>query len=286
MILGAAALWGTTGTAQTFAPSTLSSLWVGSARLLVASFFFLLCIALTKPAYSKSASLDSLPLPYVLIAAAAMAVYNLAFFQGIRLTSVAGGTALALGSGPIWAGLVDVFYTRQLPPKVWWLGVSIAIVGLYFVTGASADTKAWPMHGVALCLLSGLSYAVYGLSTKKILRSTDPLVSVAVVFTLAALIAFSVVWMYAELPELRRDDLIILLWLGVVATGVAYLLFSFGMRYLNSRTGIALALAEPIAALLLAVVIVGERPQIEMFAGIGVMLLGLVLLIFAELRSS
>lgn len=80
LILCAAVLWGTTGTAQTFAPLTLSSLWVGTIRLLVASVFFLMCVVISNPKDLKSASLRSLPLGFLLIAAFGMAVYNLAFF--------------------------------------------------------------------------------------------------------------------------------------------------------------------------------------------------------------
>ncbi len=286
LILGAAALWGTTGTAQTFTPLSLSSLWVGTARLLIASVFFHFCLAIINPVYLKPASLNSLPFALLLVAAMGMAVYNLAFFAGIRLTSVAGGTALALGSGPVWAGLIESIYTRQLPPKSWWLGVGVAIFGLYLVGGESAYSNGWPLHGIGLCLLSGLSYAVYGLCTKRILTSTTPLASVTAVFTLAALMAFVVAGIFTEVPEVRAEELIVLLWLGVFATGIAYLLFSCGLRYLNSRTGIALALAEPVAALLLAITIVGERPAIATYIGIGTLLMGLTMLILCELRAN
>jgi len=40
MVLGAAMLWGTTGTAQSFAPPQLSSYWVGTFRLVFAGMFF------------------------------------------------------------------------------------------------------------------------------------------------------------------------------------------------------------------------------------------------------
>lgn len=46
MALGAAVLWGTTGTAQTFAGSQTSPYWVGALRLAVASVFFVLLITL------------------------------------------------------------------------------------------------------------------------------------------------------------------------------------------------------------------------------------------------
>lgn len=284
LVLCAAILWGTTGTAQTFAPSALSSLWVGTLRLAVASAFFMLCVALIHPSGFKPASLLSLPFRLVLIAAIGMAGYNLAFFAGIRATSVASGTALALGSGPVWAGIIDTIHTRQKPPGGWWLGVGIAISGLLVVTAGTGEATSWSLHGIALCLLSGLCYAIYGLSTKRILVTAPPLLSVAAIFTLAALIALPVVGSVTELPQLQWADLSVLLWLGVMATGIAYLLFSYGLRYLTSSTGIALALAEPVAALLFAVAIVGERPQLEIYVGIGIILAGLALLIYSELR--
>ncbi len=41
MVLAAAALWGTTGTAQSLAPPHLSVYWVGALRLVVATIFSL-----------------------------------------------------------------------------------------------------------------------------------------------------------------------------------------------------------------------------------------------------
>ena len=42
LVLIAAMLWGTTGTAQSFAPAGMSPLWVGALRLVMAGLFFVL----------------------------------------------------------------------------------------------------------------------------------------------------------------------------------------------------------------------------------------------------
>ena len=78
MVLLAAMLWGTTGTAQSLAPAGLSPYWVGALRLAVASAFF---AALAWPAWrGRSARLHR---GSVLLAAACVAVYNLSFFAGV-----------------------------------------------------------------------------------------------------------------------------------------------------------------------------------------------------------
>ncbi|MDC0435296.1 DMT family transporter, partial [bacterium] len=107
LILTAAVLWGTTGTAQTFAPLTLSSYWVGAIRLLVAGGFFVLWLGVRDIRQFSVARLQALPWSMILIAALGITTYNLAFFAGVRSTSVAIGTAIALGSGPVWAGILQ-----------------------------------------------------------------------------------------------------------------------------------------------------------------------------------
>ncbi|ASJ70918.1 DMT family transporter [Granulosicoccus antarcticus] len=286
LILCAAMLWGTTGTAQTFAPLTLSSYWVGSMRLLVAASFFLLWLSLRNASALQPSRLRQLPWMAITLAAVGMAVYNLAFFAGIRATGVALGTAMALGSGPVWAGFLQIVVTRQKPSGLWWAALSICVLGLVMTTMGSQGSLSLPASGIALCLLSGLSYAVYALATKQIVASTPPEVATASVFLLAALIALPAAGLLAGKPMISTGDVVVMLWLGVVATGVAYLLFTTGLKFVSSATGVALALAEPVTAVVLAVLIVGERPASISYAGLVLMLLGLGILVKSEVSGS
>ncbi|MFK7858066.1 MAG: DMT family transporter [Granulosicoccus sp.] len=287
LILSAAILWGTTGTAQSFSPLTLSSYWVGTGRLLVSTVFFIIWIALTDIGLLRATPLKTMPWPLILAAAVTMASYNLAFFAGVRTTSVAIGTAVALGSGPVWAGIIQAIWNRQLPDKAWWFAVIIAVTGLLIATlGSSSSFTDTPLSGIALCLLSGLSYAVYALITKQLVTTASASLTTAMVFTGAAAMALPAAFLLAGSPDFHPTDFAVMLWLGVVATGVAYLLFSIGLRYVSSKTGVALALAEPIAAVILAIVIVGERPTTLSLTGLSIVFLGLCLIIRTELKQA
>jgi len=286
LIILAAVLWGTTGTAQTFAPLTLSSYWVGAARLLIASLFFVCVLLVREPRSLSPARLATLPWRLLLIAGLCMASYNLLFFAAIRATSVAIGTALALGSGPLWAGLLHICMTRQRPALNWWIAVGIAITGLSFATVAADKSVALQASGILLCLLSGASYALYAMTTKRIVSQAPAALSTGLVFTVAAVFAAPGALVLAGAPILTFADSAVLLWLGIVATGIAYLLFSTGLKTVNSGTGVALALVEPVAAVCLAIFIVGERPGLSSITGMGIVLLGLGLLIRIEVRSA
>ncbi len=284
MVLLAALCWGTTGTAQSFAPPTLSAYWVGALRLAASALFFAVVLAATR----SGGGWKQLPWREVLLAGIGMASYNLAFFAGVRATGVAVGTAVALGSGPIWAGVLQAL-GGQRPPLRWWVGTALAVTGgVLMVSGGDDGTRTQPVSaiGLLLCLLAGLSYAVYALVNKRLVTAAAPALVTFAVFTLAAAIAMPTAWAIAGPVLLGRQDLLIATYLGVVATGVAYLLFSHALRHIAAATAVTLALAEPVTAFVLAVLVVGERPG-WLAAGGGLLVLaGLLVVVVAELRSA
>lgn len=176
MALAAAALWGTTGTAQNLAPSLTSPYWVGALRLVVASLFFAAFLVLsTKVAKRQQAPVFRMPRDTwgrVALAGLCVAAYNLTFFAGVKATGVAVGTAVAIGSGPIWAGALQSLFFRQTPTGAWWLGTILAVTGgclmVMPAAGAGSTGPGIDVSGIALCLTAGLSYACYTLLSQRL----------------------------------------------------------------------------------------------------------------------
>jgi drug/metabolite transporter, DME family len=283
MVLLAALLWGTTGTAQSLAPAGLSPYAVGAWRLLLASLFFAAAAARShhRPLILRGQA------GAVVIAGAAMAAYNLAFFAGVRATGVAIGTAVALGSGPIWAGLLQMLLAGRRPSGVWWLGTLLAVAGgvLLVLGGGLIEVSPW---GVVLCALAGLSYAVYALVSKRLVGAAAPEIVTLWVFGVAALIAMPLAgipaWQLGTGWLPGGTQLLMVMYLGVVTCGVAYLLFNHALRHVGGPTAVTLALAEPVVAFTLAVAVLGERPAAAAFAGLALVVMGLLVVVKAELR--
>jgi drug/metabolite transporter, DME family len=285
MVLAAAMLWGTTGTVQSFAPPQLSSYWVGALRLAVAALFFWPALWLSDRPALAGVALRRLPWRGIGLAAVCMGVYNLAFFAGVRACGVAIGTAVALGSGPVWAGLLQAAITRDLPPRAWWLGTGVAVGGVVaMATGGGVAAGVTPA-GVLLCLLAGLSYATYALINQRMVAAASPAAVTATVFTVAALLAVPGAAGLSGVPQLQAHDAALLLWLGVVGTGIAYLLFSHALRHVSAATGVVLALAEPVTAFGLAIVVVGERPGWAGVLGLAGVLAGLWVVVRSDLTT-
>ena len=69
-----------------------------------------------------------------------------------------------------------------------------------------------------------------------------------------------------------------LLHLGVLTAGIAYVLYGWGLRTLNASTAVSITLVEPLTAALAAFVVLGERLSAQGWIAGVVILLGLVVL--------
>ena len=93
-------------------------------------------------------------------------------------------------------------------------------------------------------------------------------------------------WLLAGPPAFHASALAVVLYLGVVVSGLAYVAFSSGLRHISGATGVTLTLIEPVAAFALAILVVGERSSALAFWGLGGVLAGLLVVIWAELRAA
>ena len=282
MVLMAAMLWGTTGTAQALSPAGLPAHWVGALRLIFSGLFFAAYLGVTARTGVRVAQL---PWRWLVLAGFSMAAYNLTFFAGIKASSVAVGTAIALGSGPIWAGLLQLVVLRRSPPGAWWIGTLLAIAGGCLMVLGSAQALPASTFGVGLCLAAGLSYAVYAMVSKRVVVDVPAPVVTLCVFSSAAALALPVAWLLSGPPATSAGGWLVVAYLGVVATGVAYLLFTYALGRVSGSTAVSMCLMEPLTAFCLAVLVLGEQPPPAAYAGLALVMLGLALVVRAELRA-
>ncbi|AEF87378.1 protein of unknown function DUF6 transmembrane [Delftia sp. Cs1-4] len=294
----AAVLWGTTGTAQSLGAGGLSPFWVGAAQLAVSSLFLGVLLAVShwrlrgragqgvapvQPLLPNPVHLGLRPAWFVL-ASMGIGGYSIFFYEGVTLTGVAVGTAVAIGSGPIWAGLMQALVLRAPLSVLWWAGTLVSVAGgAAMVMARGGATLSW--SGLALCLLAGLSYAGYALINKRLVTHMSPRVVNFYVFTGAACMAVPIALVQSGLPQWSLAAVLVVVYLGVVVSGLAHMLFSIGLRSISGPTGVTLSLIEPVAAFVLAVWVVGERQPLQSWLGLLAVLAGLMLVIGAEMRA-
>jgi drug/metabolite transporter, DME family len=272
-VLLAAICFGTTGTAQALGPDATDPTSVGAARILVGGAL-LAAVALA----TRAGAANRWAAKPVLAAVAGVAAYQLAFFAAVAETGVAVGTIVALGSAPTLAGLFEWAIERRRPAGRWAVATALACggVALLALSGGDASVSA---PGIALAIVAGGSYAVYTLAAKRLLAAGNrPEAVMAVVFGLGAVALLPALAASGSGWLLQADGIALAVFLGVVPTALAYVLFGRGLRRLTAAETATLTLAEPLTAGVLGAVVLGENLTTASAVGAGLVLAGLLAL--------
>lgn len=272
LVLAGASLFGTVGTAQALGPDVPSSSLAAARLLLTAGVLVAIVLALGG-GRGITAAARRAPTWF---AGVGQGAFNLFFLAAMKETGVAVGTLVAIGAAPVITGLIARHVTR-----LWLVATTVAVTGLVLLVWGQqgGSMEATPL-GVALALGAATSYATYivagnaaeelGLETQAFLAAAF---SVAAVVTLPGLLVGDLGWVTTA------GGALLLGYLVLVPTVLAYSLFNRGLRGVRSSTASTLALIEPVVAASLAFVLLGERLGPLGLVGAGLILLGLVLIV-------
>jgi DME family drug/metabolite transporter len=108
--------------------------------------------------------------------------------------------------------------------------------------------------------------------------------AVAVIFSLSALFLLPFL-LFLDLSYIQvAQNMGVILYLGIAATGLSYILFSRGLKQIPSSSAVTLSLAEPLTASLLGVLVVGETLSGIAWSGVSLLLCGIVVLTLGKKR--
>ena len=272
LVLAAAVLFGTTGTAQALGPDA-SPLAVGAARIAVGAVLLLIAARIVVPRTG-----GAWHRPALAASAVGIAAYQLTFFAAVADTGVAVGTVVALGSAPALTGVLAFAFAGAPLTRRWAVCTALATAGVLLLVLAGSEARV-SAAGVLLALGAGASYAVYTLASKRLLDAGHaPEEVMARGFGLAAVLLAPVL-VVAGPGELGSfDGILMALYLGAIPTALAYVLFARGLRRLEAGETATLTLAEPLTAAALGALVLGERPGALAVAGAALVLAGLAAL--------
>jgi drug/metabolite transporter, DME family len=282
LVLSAAVLFGTTGTAQALGPGA-SPLAVGAARIAVGAALLALVAALMAPRAARSSRGWSRR--WLAVAAAGIAGYQLAFFAAVADTGVAVGTVVAIGSAPALAGLFARAVDGTALNGRWAACTAMATAGVLLLVLSGSEARV-SIAGVLMALIAGASYAVYTVASKRLLGDGHaPEAVMARGFGLAAIVLAPVLLVAGAGPLSSAGGITLVVYLGAIPTALAYVLFARGLRKLSAGETATLTLAEPLTATALGTLVLAERPGLVAAAGAALVLGGLAALALPARRQ-
>ncbi|MEZ8289969.1 MULTISPECIES: DMT family transporter [Vibrio] len=279
-ILFASILWGTTGTAASFAPD-LSPLAIGAFSMGVGGLMQA-GLAYRKILFAFDKLLQNKRL--LAVSALALAVYPLAFYSSMKLSGVAIGTVVSIATAPFFSALLECLISKKNNiNKRWLTSFAIGVVGiglLVFSESSSTNESGDDLKllGIALGLLAGLCYAIYSWATKALIdKDIESQAAMGSIFGLGAMLLLPTLWFTGENLFSSQINVLVISYLTLIPQCLGYIAFSFGLRHVTASSANLLTLFEPVVAAVLAVCVVGEL--IPFIGWLGMFLIVLCLLL-------
>ena len=226
-LLASCLMWGTTGVVASFMTPDVSTFAIGAFTMGVGGAIL---AAITwrdvRAAWAISAARS-----WILFGGLGVLVYPLAFYTGMDLIGVAVGNSIALGSGPLFAGLIEWVATRQVPSARWFIALVVASAGLVCVAVARGGDGGGSLAGIGFGVLAGIAYALYSVSgSRTIATGANFRGAMGAVFGMGAIpllvvLALTGAPLFAEPSNLARGA-----YLALGPLVIAYLFFVVGLN--------------------------------------------------------
>ncbi len=216
----------------------------------------------------------------VLAAGTAMAGYVLLWFLGIERIGAAIPTLIALCLPPVLVTIVAVARGQEKLDAYLVAVLAAALVGTVLIvsrhgTDAGAADQNNLVLGVAFAMGSALLYAGFTLISGRLSNSLGAGQATTCLTVVAALVmGFSALYRPLHWPQ-GIPPQAWFLYLGVVTAALALLAFSWGAARLSPTALTVATLVEPLTAVLLAALFLGEQLSALQWLGGGLLLLSI-----------
>lgn len=251
----------------------LSSPEIAMVRGVIGSTFLIITAIILKKRPSFMAIKKNLL--YLIISGAALGVNWILLFEAYRYTSITNAT-LSYYFAPVIVVLLSPILLREKLTLKKLLCVLVAMAGMFLLvwTGASGSINDGNLKGIGFGLAAALFYALVVIMNK-LTKDIEGLETTIIQLTLASLILIPYVFSKGTITwgMLEGNAILLLLLVGLLNTGVAYLLYFSSVQKLESQTVAILSYIDPVSAVIMSAIFIGEKIGTPQILG-GILILG------------
>lgn len=195
---------------------------------------------------------------YLMASGAALGFNWIFLFEAYEYTTVAVAT-LCYYMAPVFVIILSPIVLKEKFSIVNIICTVCAVIGAVLISGVAGEADT-DIRGVTFGLVAALLYCFIVLLNKKIkgLSAIETTFTQLAVSAVVMLIFVSVKENVTSL-EFTSQNLLILIVLGVVHTGIVYLLFFSAVGKLPSQTSSVLSYVDPITAIVLSSVFLNQK---------------------------
>jgi drug/metabolite transporter (DMT)-like permease len=202
-------------------------------------------------------------------------------FMGLLLLPAV-TVSLWLNFTPLVVALMGIFFLSEYPSILQWGGAILFIVGIltYFFPISLSESQGLGLLIMTIGVLANSSSSVLG---RDINRSgkLNPLVVTVVSMGFGSIILLTVGVVVQGLPAISTQNIIYLIWLAVVNTAVAFVIWNYTLRTLTAMESSIINGTMLIQIAILAWIFIGEGISLQEIIGMSIAAVGAV---FVQLR--
>jgi drug/metabolite transporter (DMT)-like permease len=211
-------------------------------------------------------------------------LYQFCFVASVKRTSVANGS-LIIGISPIVIAVMSAIAGHERIRPVRWLGIAVAMFGLYLVVGQGVDMSAQTFRGDLLMMGGVLCWAIYSVASQSILKRHSPLVVIALTFSFGAtlyVLFMTPVLIATDWSAVSGFSWLMMLTSALLALNLSYWIWYTGLKRLGGSRTSVYSYLTPVVAMVVAAVWLSEPIAANQLAGAGAIFAGLLITRFAS----
>ena len=211
-------------------------------------------------------------------------LYQLCFVAGVGRTSV-GNSSLIIGISPVAIAIMSALAGHERIKPMRWVGVFLALLGLYLVVGHGLDLSGATWRGDALMMAGMICWALFSVASQPILKRHSPLIVIGLAFSIGGAL-----YVITLLPWLWRVDWrsvsgfswMLMLASALLSLNLSYWIWYTGLKKLGGSRTSVYSYLTPIVAMIVAAIWLGEPISANQIMGAMAIFAGLVITRFVS----
>ena len=272
-IAGTVILWASAFVGIRYSLADYSPFHVALLRFLVASLFLALFAARGSV---RLPSRRDLPIIFV-TGFSGIGIYNLLLNYG-AMTVTAGSSSFIISTAPIMTALIAFVFLGERINRAGWCGMLLSFLGVNLIAFGQGGTLRFEI-GAVFVFLAAFSTSVFFVIQKPLLTrySSFEVTSYSIWTGTLTMLPFAggLAHAVSHAPVLSTLTIV---YLGIFPAALAYLFWSYALSRLSASRSVSFLYLIPVAATVMALLLINEVPSKLAAAGGCTSLLGVILL--------
>lgn len=201
---------------------------------------------------------------------------SMLFFQIGVMNSNASTAAVIFSVNPMFTMIFAHFLTEEKMNRRKALALLVSFAGIVVMINPLSMVKGNTVVGMICIILGAMSFGLYSAVGKLRIGTLGGMAQTSISFILGSIGLFVIMLFMGRpiLKDISFSTVPILLYIGIVVTGIGYLLYFKAIEYGGAAKGSVVFFVKPVIAPVVAQAVLGEVITVQTVAGVGILLIG------------